>query len=62
MEHSVIYSVTAEHEAENSDIKIGHNSGVSHFVKRKVDALYSDDTIKPEKIGSYWKTQVSAGT
>ena len=62
MEDFVIYSLIAEHEAENSDNKIGHKSGVFHFVKRKVGALYSDDTVKPQKIGSYWKTQVSAGT
>jgi hypothetical protein len=31
------------------NIKIGNNSRLSHFVKRKVDALLRDETIKPEE-------------
>jgi hypothetical protein len=30
-------------------------------VERKVDVLFRDETIKPEKVGNLWKTGIPAG-
>jgi hypothetical protein len=45
-----IYFLLSGHEGETYDINIGHNSPVTHFVKRKLDVVLRDET-KPEKAG-----------
>jgi hypothetical protein len=46
MQVSLIYFLLGEHEAENQYIKIGNNSHIIHFVKRKVDILFRYEIIK----------------
>lgn len=61
MQDYFIYCYRSWHEGETEDIKQGHIQRVTHFVKRKVDVLLRDETIKPEKAECQWKTEISAG-